>query len=209
MVPTYNRPDLARACVLQLIAQSRPPDLLCVHQNGNPESYHWSVADIRSPAKIAWVHTPGKIEQHQWYAVPLRHLLEQGCTHVFWADHDDIYLYDHIAQGLADLQEADFSVSSRCGILFTRPADFRYQPQVEFTSHAPGGMSSTMCFNRRFGEELLADIGRDTGHQYTDNIVAHVTMPKFRCIRSQRHTCIYHSHEGTVSSKEWLEQAFE
>ena len=98
MVPTYNRPDLARACVLQLVSQSRRPDLICIHQNGNPQSYHWAVADIRTPTRLVWIHTPATIEQHQWYAVPLRHLLEQACTHFFWADHDDLYLYDHVAQ---------------------------------------------------------------------------------------------------------------
>ena len=36
MVPTFNRPDLLRSCVLQLAAQSRPPEVICVHQNGNP-----------------------------------------------------------------------------------------------------------------------------------------------------------------------------
>ena len=208
IVPTYNRPDLLRACVLQLSAQSRPPDVICIHQNGHPDSYHWAVADIRSPARLVWLHTPQKIDQHQWYAVPLRHLLEQECTHFFWADHDDLYLWDHVALGLADLQQFDFSVSARCGLLFTRAADFRYAQQVEFTSHAPGGMSSTMCFNRRFAQELLADIDRDTGHQYTDNIVANVTMPKFRCHRSDRHTCIYHAHAGSLTSQDWLAKAF-
>jgi hypothetical protein len=151
MVPTFNRPDLVRACVLQLAAQSRPPDVICVHQNGHPDSYQWAVADLRPPAsEVVWLHTPAQIPQHEWYAVPLRHLIGTGCSHFFWADHDDLYLHDHIAQGLADLQEFDFSVSRQCGLLFTKAADFRYAREVDFTVHAPGGMSSTMCFNRAF-----------------------------------------------------------
>lgn len=208
IVPTYNRPDLLRSCVLQLATQSRPPDIICVHQNGHPDSYAWAVADLRTASQIAWLHTPAKVPQHQWYAVPLRFLLESGCTHLFWADHDDLYLRDHIECGLRELQEFDFSVSLRCGLLFTKASDFRYAQEVEFTSHAPGGMSSTMCFNRLFADELLRDIARDTEHQYTDHVVAHVTMPKFRCRVSNRRTSIYHAHEGSITSQHWLPQTF-
>lgn len=211
MVPTFNRPDLVRSCVLQLTAQSRPPDIVCVHQNGNAQSYQWAIADMRPTAsQLVWLHTPEKIGQHQWYAVPLRHLIEQGCTHFFWTDHDDLYLREHIACGLEDLKEHDFSISPLCGLLYTKASDFRYLQDTDFSPvHAPGGMSSTMCFNRRFAQELLADITNDTKHQYTDNVVAHVTMPKFRCHVSERRTAIYHAHEGSITSSGWLEKTFE
>lgn len=208
MVPTFNRPDLLRSCVLQLAAQSRLPDVICVHQNGHPTSYDWAIADLRTASQLVWLHTPHRIEQHQWYAIPLRYLLEQGCTHFFWTDHDDLYLRDHIAQSLQDLEDFDFSVSNRCGVLYTKAADFRYSREVEFTAHAPGGMSSTMCFNRRFAEQLLVDITLDRQHHYTDNVVAHVTMPRFRCRLSSRRTCIYHAHEGSLTSHPWLAKAF-
>lgn len=208
MVPTYNRPDLARFAVMQFAMQSRAPDFICVHQNGVADSYDWCVADLRVASKVAWLRTNAQLPQHQWYSIPLRWLLEAGCTHIFWADHDDLYLRDHVEKGLEDLKDFDFSVSPRCGLLFTRASDFRYNPEVNFTSHAPGGMSSTMCFNRRFAQQLLADIEADTGTHYTDNIVAHVTMPKFRCKVSQRLTSIYHSHQGSVTSNHWLPDAF-
>lgn len=208
LVPTFNRPDLARACVLQLASQSRPPDIICIHQNGHPDSYEWAVADLRTASQLVWLHTPRTIAQHQWYAVPLRHLLDSGCTRFFWADHDDLYLRDHIERGLQDLQDHDFSVSPRCGLLYTRAADFRYAPEVEFTVHAPGGMSSTMCFNRPFAQALLDDIASDTQHQYTDNVVAKVTMPKFRCRVASRLTTVYHSHQGSITSSHWLPAAF-
>ena len=162
LVPTYNRPDLARSCVLQLSAQSRAPDLICIHQNGHPDSYEWAVRDLRVHPELAWMHSPGKLPQHQWYARPLRFLLEQGCTHFFWADHDDLYLRHHVEAGLADLREA----------------------------------------------ALLQDLEGDTQHQYADNVVEHVTMPRFRCHVSERVTCVYHAHEGSVTSAGWLEAAF-
>ena len=212
MVPTFNRPDLIRSCVLQLVHQSRPPDVICVHQNGHADSYQWAVADLQTGAtRVIWLHTPSQIGQHQWYAVPLQRLVDDNCTDFFWADHDDLYLHKHVEAGLAELQDYDFSVSRWCGLLFTKPApaDFRYGAHVEFTPHAPGGMSSTMCFKRRFAQELLQDIARDDNKtQYTDNIVANVTMPKFRCYVSERNTCVYHSHEGSLTSSAWLARAF-
>ncbi len=165
--------------------------------------------DLRTPAQLIWIHTGKQMRQHDWYAIPLRHLLALECTHFFWADDDDLYLRDHVASGLEDLREHDFSVSRRCGLLFTRARDFRYGPEVEFTSHAPGGMSSTMCFNRRFAQELLQDIVADQSDRYTDSVLANVTMPKFRCHLSARRTSIYHSHEGSTTSQGWLERAFE
>src|SRR3569833_2822642 len=81
MVPTYRRPDLARSCVLQLLAQSRKPDVICVHQNGNEESYEWAVRDLDAgTTRIVWLHTPAQLPQHEWYAVPLENLLEKDCT---------------------------------------------------------------------------------------------------------------------------------
>ena len=208
LVPTYNRPDLARACVLQLVAQTRPPDIICVHQNGHPDPYGWAVADLQVRPQIAWIHTPQRIPQNHWYAVPLRYLIEAGCTHFFWTDHDDLYLSNHIAAGLADLTDHDFSVSHRCGLLFTKAGDFRYGQEVEFQSHAPGGMSSTMCFTRPFAQALLHDLLNDTEQPFADNVVAKVTMPRFRCRVSTRRTAVYHSHEGSYTSSGWLDNAF-
>jgi hypothetical protein len=65
-----------------------------------------------------------------------------------------------------------------------------------------------MCFNRRFAEQLLVDITQDSRHRYTDNVVAHVTMPKFRCRLWSRRTCIHHAHEGSVTRHPWLAKAF-
>jgi hypothetical protein len=208
MVPTFNRPDLVRAAVLQLASQSRPPDVICVFQNGNQQSYQWAVEDLRTVSRIVWMHTGQQVRQHDWYAVPLRQLLQLDCTHFFWADDDDLYLHDHIASGLADLKEHDFSVSRHCGLLFTRGRKFGYEHRVEFSSHAPGGMSSTMCFNRPFAQQLLHDISTDESNRYTDGVLASVTMPRFRCHVSDRRTSIYHAHDGSLTSQGWLDKAF-
>lgn len=130
-----------------------------------------------------------------------------GCTHFFWADHDDLYLRDHVAAGLAELADWDFSVSRRAGLLYTRADRWRFEPATEFSVHAPGGVSASMCFTRAFAEELLRDLLGDSRTVHADQIVAQVTMPKFRCLVSARHTCIYHSHEGSLTSREWVRKA--
>lgn len=208
IVPTYNRPDLLRSCVLQLGTQSRPPDLVCIHQNGHPDTYAWAVEDLRLPPRIVYLHSPQQLRQHDWYAVPLRQLIEAGCTHFFWTDHDDLYLHEHIASGLAQLEHCDFVVSRRVGLLFTRPTDWRYGAEVDFTSHAPGGMSSSMCFNRAFAQQLLDDLVHDREHQYADNVVARITMPRFRCAVSTQRTCVYHAHDGSLTARGWLGGVF-
>jgi hypothetical protein len=208
LLTTHNRPDLVRSAVLQFAAQSRPPDIICVHQNGISDSYFWAVDDLKILPRIAWLHTGAQLPQHKWYSIPLNYLIEENCSHFFWADHDDIYLRDHVEKGMEELKDHDFSVSRNCGLLYTRPSDFRYSPSVKFISHTPGGMSGTMCFNRRFARALLADIEADTEHYSTTDVVAKVTMPKFRCLVSERRTAIYHSHEGALTSSAWLPKAF-
>lgn len=208
LLPTYNRPDLARACVLQLAAQSRPPDLVCVHQNGHPQPYAWAVADLQLPFRIVWLHSPQRLPEAAWYAVPLRWLLAQGCSHYFWIDHDDLYLREHVQAGLAELAQHDCSVARRVGLLYTRPGQWHHEPVTEFGSHAPGGMSGSLCFTRPFAQQLLADL-EDPGAValHADEVLARQTMPRFRCLVSlERRTCIYHAHPGSSTSAGWLDR---
>ena len=208
MIPTYRRPDLARACVLQWLVQSLPAHCICVHQNGSADSYAWSVDDLRSLGRIDWLHTPERIPQHQWYGVPLRHLLDAGCTHFFWADHDDWYLRDHAARCVAELGDADFSVASHCGTLYLKHDDYRYDPTMHFTAHSTGGMSSSMAFTRAFAERLADDLARDTTLQYADNVLALTTLPHFQRLVSERRTTVYVSHRGSLTSAGWVDGVF-
>jgi hypothetical protein len=223
MIPTYRRPDLARAAVLQWLAQSLPPALICVHQNGSAESYQWCVQDLQnlSTAKaldaleevqavpaIEWLHTPHALPQREWYLRPLRRLLERGCTHFFWADHDDLYLREHAARCVAELGQADFTVASHCGVLTLRDDDYRFEPVSHFTSHASGGMSSSMAFTRRFARQLADDLERDTATHYADNVLALATLPRFTRHLSARRTTVYVSHKGSLTSAGWVEAAF-
>lgn len=221
IAPTYNRPDFARLLALQLENQVVHPHLVAFHQNGTPESYEWAVADINRHYTYAWLHTPAQTPQEEWYAKPLEHLLEQGCTHFFWCDHDDIYSLHHISHGMEALKDQDHVVNQRSGILLLNKP-YSYNPDQQFASHDPGGMSSSMCFTRAFAEELLKDLRENASKPkvvgvdqwqlndtdrlgYADQVVRRVTMPKFKSLLNPGDpTTTYVCHGETVSSSHWL-----
>jgi hypothetical protein len=141
----------------------------------------------------------------------LEFLLADNCDYFFWGDHDDLYFRAHVEECLVELRGTDFTIANSCGVLFTGKNKYKYNKPAKFSAHAPGGMSSSMAFNRKFATMLAADIKQDLfinkKYYWTDNIVAFETMPKFRLCSSPRITTTYHSHEGTVSSCHWVETA--
>lgn len=207
-LPTYNRPDLLRACLLQWIVQSRCPDFVVIHQNGSSESYEWCISDLKSFLPCEWIFSPQTLPAVEWYRRPLQRLIEAGCTHFFWADHDDIYLTHHVEARLNELDYCDFSISDKNSILFHRAGQYRFQPLVHFTSHPAGGMSSSMAFTRPFAEALHQAFLDTPDASYADHVVLAVTRQGFDCRQSDKRTAIYVSHDGSFSSHIWLEDVF-
>lgn len=211
--PTYNRPDFSRLFALQMQNQILAPDIVCIHQNGTPDSYAWSVADIQTRFRLHWIHTPAKLSQDDWYSKPLEYLIAQDCTHFFWCDHDDLYDSTHISNGIQQLAgnssaPYDYVVNAHCGLLLLKQP-YEYTPLKAFKAHAPGGMSSSMCFTRAFAMELLQDIRHNQPHRthrFTDQIVARVTRPKFRSRINTDPvaTTTYVSHPTAYSSARWV-----
>jgi len=208
MIPTYKRPDLLRQAVLQWAVQTVKPDVLCIHQNGNDESYEWVIEDLKALIEIKWIHVPTAIKQHMWYALPLSHLLAEQCDVFLWADHDDIYKRNHVEKKIAALEGHDVTLSDSCAVLFVDHHDYKYQPPAKFQAHAPGGMSSSMAFNRKFAEALMMDLVNDTQYYYSDNVVAFTTMPKFDKHVTEELTTVYVSHKGSHSSGHWADGIF-
>jgi len=203
MIPTYKRPDLLRQAVLQWIVQTVKPDLLCIHQNGSEESYEWVIEDLKPLINIKFIHVSSQTKQHMWYALPLSHLLAEQCDVFLWADHDDIYYRDHVEKKLAALDGHDITLSDTCGVLFVKPNEYHYQLPEKFTQHAPGGMSSSMAFNRKFAESLMMDLLNDTQFYYSDNVLAFTTMPKYQTNMTQDVTTVCVSHKGSHSLPHW------
>jgi hypothetical protein len=211
LTPTHDRPDLVRALAMQMALQERKPDVLCVHQNGDPESYEWAIADLPLPFEAIWIHTRERLPQDEWYSRPLGVLLANGCTHFFWCDDDDIYRSDHLARSMIMLTDeedpCDFVVRGYSGVLFKKKAGYEYEPCTRFSAHAASGMSSSMAFNRPFAEALFQDLINNRGeHHYADTVLDRQTLPKFRCKLDERQTpsTIYVCHPGADSSSVWL-----
>lgn len=205
-LPTHGRPDFVRAALLQLAAQSRVPDVVAVFQNGDAHSYEHLVRDVAWPFELQWLYTSEKVKQHEWYRQPLQCLLDAGCDVFLWTDHDDIYHSHHVATCEKELADCDFRVAKYANILYVDRTQYVLRERVRFTSHAPGGMSASMAFNRAFAQALVQDLAQDTEHYYSDNVVAKVTMPKFKCHASDELSTTYVSHKGSHTSSSWVEK---
>lgn len=217
MTPTLNRPDCIRSLVLQMQNQSRKPDLLVIHHNGNAQSYQWAIADIATDIEIVWLHTPEVISQYRWYSVSLQHLIEAGCTHFFWCDHDDFYYRNHIENGITALQLGDYDhvVNYRCDLVLLKKSQFEFIPNNPITYNPTGGMASSMCFNEQFAREMLLDLNKTHANPnanphanpHADCVVATVTMPKFKCHATQQVLTAYIALASTVSTQHWVTEA--
>jgi hypothetical protein len=204
--PTYNRPDLARSVFLQFNMQSTPPDIYVFHQNSQASSYRWAIEDfigVCSIPKIEWLHSPDPTKENDWYRIPIQFLCDSGADVIFWADHDDLYRRDHIEKSLKNLQNFDITLNERCGVLYLQQT-YRYVANAWFKSHAPGGMSSSMCFTREFALEFLKDMEDHHKFRHADELLANITMPKFRVNIQTESTTTYVIHKDTVSSSHWL-----
>jgi hypothetical protein len=65
-----------------------------------------------------------------------------------------------------------------------------------------------MVFNKRFALHLYSDLIKDSDYYYSDNVVAHKTMPKNRVNVTSSNTTVYVSHKGSHSSGLWPDEAF-
>ena len=206
-IPTTNRPDFIRQTILQIQNQSQKPHIVVVHQNGNNESYEWAVKDLKINFEIVWIHTKKKLANaHLWYLPALHNLILRKCDSYFWMDHDDIYLRDHIKEGQKVLKINDFGINKICGrLILDSPPKYEEQTKIP---HAPGGMTSSMCFNYTFAKDLmnklLLDLKSKNPKKYPDQILAEM-LPKYKVGFSKKVTTVYVCHSKTVSSYHWLE----
>jgi len=216
ITPTCNRPDMARFLALQMQNQSRRPDLVCFHQNGTQESYEWALSDLSLDYEYIWLHTDHIIPQDEWYLRPLEKLIKSECTHYFWCDHDDFYNREHISKSVEIIVNGDsdgsydFIVNSRCGFLKLSKPPYHTANRI-FKLHAPDGMSSSMCFNRKFAEELAIDIRNNKNenkYKFTDQVVGWITKKKFRSIAysDQPPTTTFVVHGQNRSCSHWLDR---
>lgn len=208
--PLYGRPDFARVVAMQFAFQTRKPDYVAFYQNGNFASYEWSIVDLNLPYEYNWIHKLGiETNQSNWYGVPLKDLLDNNCDFYCWCDQDDIYYSNHIEDSVNDLlnNNADIVINEFAGLLKVNKRNFSFA-NIRFKAHDPGGVSSSMVFNRQFAEELYKDLMvncETSEHFWADNVVSKVTMPKFSVYRNNTKMSVtYLCHSGAASSAAWI-----
>ncbi|MDX1668266.1 MAG: hypothetical protein R3194_02510 [Limnobacter sp.] len=204
-IPTTKRPELIRSCVSQWLLQTRQPDLICVHQNGQGASYEWAIDDLRSVKPIDWLYTPKSIPRIQWYLPAIEHLYEQGCTHFFWGDHDDMYQRHHIQTRLEELEQRDFTIAQAAGVVILAQDKYQYSPRLNFLTHPPRGQSASMAFTRRFAKALIDDLHNEKdSNLFADQVLANTTVKRFDYQFSKKQSTVNVSHKDSVTSHTWL-----
>jgi hypothetical protein len=121
--PTHQNPLLMRLQLLQLSNQSRRPDLVAVHQNGEGESYskfYWDFMKYFPDINTYYYWTESKIPAPtcEWYRPALKWLVEQQCDVYFLLDHDNIVTSDHISNQLPYYPEFDIVANKSSDMLF-------------------------------------------------------------------------------------------
>jgi hypothetical protein len=216
MVPLSGRPDFVRLIALQLAAQTRLPDHVLFLQSGGFEDYRWVIDDLNLPFTYDWVYQEEQLALDRRYAICLMKLLDQRCDYFFWCDYDAIYYTDHISKSLEKIHEekTDLLIDQHCDLLLVDKDKFSYREKVSFAeTHAPGGVNSSMLFNRAFAEQLLKDLlGNSSAEQfyYPDIILAKKTAPHFQVhINKEKVSTCYISHSGSLSAAAWIDQLHE
>jgi hypothetical protein len=98
-------------------------------------------------------------------------------------------------------------INEFAGLLKVNKRNFSFA-NIRFKAHDPGGVSSSMVFNRKFAEELYKDLMvncETSEHFWADNVVSKVTMPKFSVYRNNTKMSVtYLCHSGAASSAAWI-----
>lgn len=218
-LPSHNNPCFLRMALLQLLIQTRPPDLVVFHINGDERDYSWAIEDLlrgghfRS-SRIIKHFSAGKLPEPQWQLVPLRTLVQRNCDVFFKFDHDDIYYSRHIERMIEPLAECDWVAQRHLPLLTIPPmgASYKYEPRTDFTKINPlGASASSCCFNRRFASTYVHALEAAAGTP--DDVVMGVVLRSFRkrVVSFAEPTCCYVAHGGNVSSasmavEEWRRQ---
>ena len=215
-VAAHNNPLFLRLTLLQILAQTVKPHVVAVHQNNHYTDYLWAVEDLIPVAQVQGIqviniHNPQAPRPREWFAVPIRRLLDEGCDYFFKFDHDDIYYSNHVARLLEFLTAGyDYVINKVVGKLVLAPGKpYDYDPHCDFGQiHSPGGMSGSVAFSRRFAIQNLRDLESETsGMDWEDNITTQKTLSSFAGnvmrLTDQKPTTCYVAYGGNASSAHW------
>lgn len=227
--PTKARPVQLRMMMLQMLAQTRPPDVMVVLENGlSQESCWWAVEDVVRQledrhVKVIHLNIPTDLPNPDFYMIPLAEAIKLECDVYFKIDDDDLYFADHILSLSSKLgiftvttgydkvkavytAGLDFAINSQCSTL-TLPfgGGYSYSEHVDFGAINPtGGMSDNCCFTHKFAEQYVKDMMEAPVGMADDAVMANITMPKFKCLKgSFNTTACYVSHGTNMTTVYW------
>ncbi len=211
-LPTHCNPLFLRLAVLQLMAQHTRPAVIAIHENNHERSYLWAVKDVleivaNSGVEVIHDFTPARLEEPEFYRVPLMRLIESGCEVFFKFDDDDFFYASHIEHGVEQLQGFDYTINRLAEILvLPYRSKHVYFPAAPFDLNPTGCMSDSVCFNRRFAvayEEALRSADPGT----PDDVVMSAVQKGFRGnIVGARATTCYVTHGANISTAGWAEE---
>lgn len=143
----------------------------------------------------------------EWYRRPLAYLMDMGCTHYFWGDHDDIYMRDHVQTRLRELDHHDYMIAEFSSILAVKRNDYHMDGRVKFVNQPTGGHASSVAFNFPFAKQLHQSFLDQPDAPYADNVLGELAKSgQFTVAESPRVTTMYLAHGGTVTSHEWVDE---
>jgi hypothetical protein len=211
-LPTHCNPLFLRLAILQLMAQRTRPAVIAIHENNHECSYLWAARDVleivaNSGVEIIHDFTPARLEEPEFYRVPLMRLIESNCEVFFKFDDDDFFYADHIEHGVEQLQGFDYTINRLAEVLvLPYRGKYVHIPAAPFDLNPTGCMSDSVCFNRRLAiayEKALRSAQSGT----PDDVVMNAVQKGFRGnIVVERATTCYVTHGANISTAGWAEK---
>jgi hypothetical protein len=220
-VCSYNNPVFLRHCLLQILHQSRLPDVVAVHENVNEHSYRWAVQDVivsmrAKGVNVLYHRTPHAMPMPTFFIQPLQTLIDADCALYAKCDVDDLFFHDHFEKQEAlifnpQLQqpENDFAMNANSELLvLLNKGGYKHSPSVDFGTWNPtGAHPNSIVFNRAVAQEFVREMGipRNAPHGYNDDVIlANYVLPKFKGIKVHRQpTSCFVAHGRNVSVAQW------
>jgi hypothetical protein len=216
-IATYNNPYFLRATVLQVMVQTRKPEVLVVHQNNDKESYLWAIEDLLPLCHelgifLYYNYNPSCPLIQNYDGIPIQYLLDNECDYIFKLDHDDIYRSNHFSLMIGGLEQGhDLVANRKAGIIFLKKKGYEYNPQIDFAEFNPMDiMASSMAFTRAFGTAYMSAV-KDQGDTpcVVDNLMRDKVLPHFDGkvghFNSDNPSTIYLCYGGNISTSHWID----
>jgi hypothetical protein len=218
---TYQNPVFLRHCLLQILHQSRRPNVLAVHENANEKSYKGMVQDViysleHEGVEIIYHHTPHAMPMPTFFIQPLQALLDAGCDLFNKVDQDDLLYVDHLYEQEKlmfnpQLQqpEWDFAMNANSELLvLLNKGGYKHSPSVDFGTWNPtGAHPNSIVFGRAVAQEFVREmaIPRNAPFGYNDDVIlANFVLPKFKGVKVHRQpTSCFVAHGRNVSVAQW------